>query len=477
MRCLENKTFDDLKTGQSASLTRTLTPQDIKMFGMASRSMGPVHLDETYIQSKPFNRIISHGMWLEALFSSLLGLELPGPGTTYVKQSLSFLNPIAAGETVTAKAIVTAKNKERKEVTLALTCTDSKGRKVAEGEMVVKPAESKVCWEMQHLPDVDMADSSRHYELWLRDKIKKLKPLLTAVVHPADIYSLGGAVEAAEEGIIVPILIGPKDKILAAAKEAKLDISKYTLLPTKHSHEAAEKAVEMARSGKVEALMKGKLHTDELMEACMRKETGLRTGRRMSHVFLLDVPSYPKPLLLTDAAINIAPTLMEKKDIVQNAVDLFHALGMGVPKVAILAAVETVNEKMPATLDATALCKMAERGQITDCQIDGPLAFDNAVSLEAATIKGIHSEVAGRADILVAPDIESGNMLYKQLRYFSGVQGAGIVLGAKVPIILTSRASDAKNRIASCALGLVYARHKAASLLPLAAVPKRKKRA
>lgn len=480
MRCLENKTFDDIKTGETASITRTLTAQDIKFFGMASSNMAPVHLDESYIQSKPFNRIISHGMWLEAVFSSLLGLQLPGPGTTYVSQTLNFLKPITAGQSVTATVTVTGKDKKKGFVTLALACKGAKGDLIAEGEVVVKPGEAKVCWEMQHLPEVQIKESNQQYEFWLRKKIKSLDPLVTAVVHPVDAYSLGGAVQAAEEKIITPILIGPKHKIEAAAKENNIDISPYTLVHTPHSNAAAEEAVRLAGSGKVEALMKGKLATEELMEACMAKETGLRTGRRMSHVFLLDVPSYPKPLLLTDAAINIAPTLMEKKDIVQNAVDLFHSLGLGTPKVAILAAVETVNEKMPATLDATALCKMAERGQITGCQIDGPLAFDNAVSLEAATIKGIHSEVAGRADILVAPDIESGNMLYKQLRYFSGVQGAGIVLGAKVPIILTSRAGDAQSRIASCALGLAYARHRKQSLQvlePKNAAAKRKKSA
>lgn len=296
------------------------------------------------------------------------------------------------------------------------------------------------------------------YEQWLQERTKGMAPLVTAVVHPVDALSLQGAVLAAQQGIIQPILVGPDHKIRKVAEECGLDLSPYAIFPTPHSHAAADAAVEMARSGRVEALMKGKLATEELFEACVNKELGLRTGRRMSHVFVLDVPSYPKHLLLTDAAINISPHLMDKKDIVQNAVDLFHTIGLGTPKVAILAAVETVNEKMPATLDAAALCKMAERGQITGCEVDGPLAFDNAISPEAAKVKGIHSNVAGQADILVVPDIESGNMLYKELRYFSGVQGAGIVMGAKVPIILTSRAGEAESRVASCALSLLYAR-------------------
>lgn len=304
--------------------------------------------------------------------------------------------------------------------------------------------------------------NGHNYETLLRERAKGLKPLKVAVVHPVEELSLGGAIEAANAGIIDPILVGPEHKIRAAAEALKLDLKPYPIVATPHSHAAADAAVQLAREGKVEAILKGKLATEELLESVVRKDTGLRTGRRMSHVFVLDVPRYPKPLFLTDAAINIAPTLMEKRDIVQNAVDLFHAVGLGIPKVAVLSAVETVNEKMPSTLDATALCKMAERGQITGALVDGPLAFDNAISEEAARIKGIKSEVAGHADILIAPDIESGNMLYKQLRYFSGAQGAGIVMGAKVPIILTSRAGGVDDRVVSCALALVYVRAKQA---------------
>ncbi len=300
--------------------------------------------------------------------------------------------------------------------------------------------------------------SNHHFEQWLMDKAHGLAPLRVAVVHPVDNFSFMGAIEAAKAGIIIPVLVGPENKIRAVAEENHVDISGIELVATPHSHAAAETCVAMAAEGKVEALMKGKLSTDELMLPIVDKLKGLRTGRRMSHVFVLNVPRYPKPLFLTDAAININPNLMEKKDIVQNAIDLFHALGMGIPKVAVLSAVEYVTEKIPSTLDATALCKMAERGQITGGILDGPLAFDNAISKEAAEIKGLHSEVAGNADILVAPDIESGNILYKELRYFSGAQGAGIVLGAKVPIILTSRAGDAENRVVSSALALLSAR-------------------
>ncbi|MFA6303178.1 MAG: bifunctional enoyl-CoA hydratase/phosphate acetyltransferase [Legionella sp.] len=289
---------------------------------------------------------------------------------------------------------------------------------------------------------------------------KNLAPLKTAVVHPVDPLSLKGAIDAAKENIIIPILVGPKDKILAAADEAKLDISPYQIISTLHSHESADVAVQLAKERKVEALMKGKIHTEELMTAVINKETGLRTGRRMSHVFYMEAPNYFKPLFLSDTALNIHPNLQEKKDITQNAIDLFHILGLGIPKVAIVCAVETVNEKMQSTLDAAALSKMSDRDDITGAIVDGPLAFDNAISLESAREKNIKSEVAGDADIIIVPDIEAGNMLYKEMTYMSGMGAAGIVMGASVPIILTSRGSDDISRIASCALALVYWRRK-----------------
>jgi phosphotransacetylase len=294
----------------------------------------------------------------------------------------------------------------------------------------------------------------------LLKRCKGIKPLLTAVVHPTDVPSITGAVDAAKAGLITPILVGPEMKIRAAAKEAKLDISPYRLIATLHSHAAADRAVEMARNGEVEALMKGKLHTDELMHAVAATENGLRTERRISHVFFMDVPNYPRWLMITDAAINIDPTLEEKRDICQNAIDLAHTLGIATPKVAILSAVETVTSKMRSTVDAAALCKMAERGQITGAILDGPLAFDNAISAEAAKTKDIVSPVAGKPDILLVPDIESGNMLAKQLTFLAGADAAGIVLGARVPIIVTSRADNLRSRLASCAVALLMADEK-----------------
>ena len=279
-----------------------------------------------------------------------------------------------------------------------------------------------------------------------------------AVVHPVDRNSLLGAVDAARAGLIVPVLVGPEAKIRGVAESESVDLSLYRLVPTRHSHEAAEVAVAMARAGEVEALMKGSLHTDELMHEVVAKETGLRTARRITHVFVVDVPTCPRPLFITDAAINIAPDLFTKRDIVQNAIDLAHVLGVAMPKVAILSAVEIPTPEIKSTIDAAALCKMAERNHITGGLLDGPLAFDNAISEEAAKIKGIESAVAGRADILVVPDLESGNMLAKQLEYLGDAQAAGIVLGARVPIVLTSRADNAATRMASCAVALVFAR-------------------
>jgi phosphate acetyltransferase len=286
---------------------------------------------------------------------------------------------------------------------------------------------------------------------------RKLAPLPTAVAHPCDESSLRGAVEAAQAGMIVPILVGPKERMRSVATSIGLDIAGFDMIDATHSQAAAEKAVELVRSGKAELLMKGSLHSDELLAAATKRDTGLRTARRISHVFVMDVPKHPETLFITDAAVNIAPDLLAKRDIIQNAIDLYAGLGLGTPKVAILSAVETVTPNIPSTIEAAALCKMADRGQINGGELDGPLAFDNAISIEAAQIKGIRSPVAGRAEILVVPDLEAGNMLAKNLTFLSGADAAGIVLGARVPIILTSRADKVRTRMASAAVAMLLA--------------------
>ena len=292
----------------------------------------------------------------------------------------------------------------------------------------------------------------------LLDSCKSLSPTPTAVAHPCDRSSLEGAVDAARLGLIAPILIGPRSRIEAVAKQYAIDITGLPIVDAPFSHASAEQAVAIVREGRAEALMKGSLHTDELMGAVVKRETGLRTARRVSHCFVMDVPTYPEPLIITDAAVNIAPTLEEKVDIVQNAIDLAHALGASEVRVAILSAMETVNPKVPSTIEAAALCKMTDRGQITGAIVDGPLALDNAISLESVKIKQINSPVAGRANVLVVPDLEAGNMLAKSLSFLANADAAGVVLGARVPIILTSRADSVMTRLASCAVIALVAR-------------------
>jgi len=318
------------------------------------------------------------------------------------------------------------------------------------------------CWEQFVNIDVETGrDNTTRSQL---DRLLSLaaerNPVRTAIVHPCDAVSLGGALEAFRMKLILPVLVGPPAKIAAAAAAAGEDLTGIRIVAVEHSHAAAEAACRLARAGEVDAIMKGSLHTDEILAAAVDREAGLRTDRRMSHVFILDVPTYARPLLVSDAAINIAPDLATKKDIVQNAIDCAHALGIPEPRVAILAAVETVHPNMPATTDAAALAKMGDRGQIVGGVIDGPLAFDNAISKEAADSKQIVSAVAGVADVLIVPNIEAGNMMAKQLAYLANAQSAGIVMGARVPIILTSRADGRLSRLASCAAAVLVARHK-----------------
>lgn len=308
-------------------------------------------------------------------------------------------------------------------------------------------------------PTANQTASERKHDAYERllQRCRELEPVTTAVAYPCEQTALTGAIEAAEAGLISPILVGPREKIQQVAKQAGLHIDPYPIEEVAESHAAAAKAVELVRAARAEVLMKGSLHTDELMGAVVASATGLRTGRRISHAFVMAVPTYPKPLIITDAAINIAPGLEDKRDICQNAIDLAHSMGLKIPKVAILSAVETVTVKIPSTIDAAALCKMADRGQITGAVLDGPLAMDNAISPEAAKTKGITSPVAGDADILVAPDLEAGNILAKQLTFLANADAAGLVLGARVPIILTSRADSVRVRMASCGVAVLAA--------------------
>jgi len=458
---IQNRTFEEINIGEAAHLNRTLTASDIELFAVVSGDVNPAHVDAEYARSDMFHEVIAHGMWGGALISTVLGTELPGPGTIYLNQSLAFRKPVAIGDTVTVTAKVVEKIEKGYRVILDCMVTNQHGDVVITGQAEVKAPTEKVSRERKTLPQVELFEKGRSYHR-LIGMTRGMAPLRTAVVHPVDTNSLEGAIEAAREKLIIPILVGPEAKIRRAAEAAAMDISGFEIIDALHSDDAAAKSVALAASGKVEALMKGALHTDELLHAVVNRDTGLRTKRRLSHVFAIDAPRYPRPLFITDAAINIYPTLEDKVDIVQNAIDLVHALGVPEPKVALLSAVETVSSTIKSTIDAAALCKMADRGQITGAILDGPLAFDNAVSAEAAKTKGINSPVAGSADIFVVPDLEAGNMLAKQLEYLANAEIAGIALGARVPIILTSRADKTLSRLCSCAIALTLARHKAA---------------
>ncbi len=452
---LRNHTYDELSLGQSARLTRTLTQQDIQAFAWVSGDVNPAHLDDEYAQGTRFHGVIAHGMWGGALISSVLGTEFPGPGTIYLEQTLRFSRPVRIGDTLTVVLTVAEKDDAAGRVKLDCEAINQKGEQVISGVATVLAPRHKIERPRPSLPAMHLFDPKARLDAWM-DSLALPGPLACAVVHPCDLESLQGALMAAERGLIAPWLIGPEQRIRALAEQHGLDLSTARIEAVPHSHAAADRAAALAAEGQVQMLMKGSLHTDELMHAVL-SQPALRTGRRLSHVFRFDIPSYPKPLLLTDAAINIAPGLEEKADIIRNALQLAHALGVPQPKVALLSALETVTEKIASTLDAAALCKMADRGQIVGGLLDGPLAFDNAISLEAARIKGIDSPVAGDADVLMVPDLESGNMLAKLLEYMAGASTCGVVMGARVPIALTSRADGAHSRMASAALAAVAA--------------------
>ncbi len=459
MQYVENRTYDELEIGDSAELSRVLRKEDIELFAVMSGDVNPAHLDEEFAENDVFHKVIAHGMWGGALISAVLGVELPGPGTIYVAQSLAFRRPVGLGDAVIVRVTV-AEKRPKGRVVLDCLCVNARGETVIDGQAEVIAPELKVRRPRAVLPEVHLHERGARYRR-LFDAASRFDPVRTAVVHPCDALSLRGAMEAARKTLIVPLLVGPEARIRAVAAAESIELADAKIVDTPHSHASAEAAVALARKGHVGALMKGALHTDELMAAVVDKEAGLRTERRISHVYVLDVPHHPHPLFVTDAAINIEPTLDVKRDIVQNAIALAHALGIAVPKVAILSAVETVTPAMRSTLDAAALCKMADRGQITGGLVDGPLAFDNAVSPEAARAKGIVSPVAGQADILVVPDLVSGNMIAKQLIHLAGADSAGLALGARVPIILTSRSDGVLSRIASAALANLFAAHMA----------------
>jgi phosphate acetyltransferase len=443
---MTNVTFDEIKTGASASLSRTLSQTDIEVLALVSGDVDPFHVQANGTEARrDANTIEAAGA--EALVAAVLGTKLPGPGMKILRENLQFRGRTSVGDKLTATVTAREKNREGAEVVFDCQCTNEAGKELVTGTVTVAAPTKRIAYAEVVPPELTLRRGDAFGALF--KAADKLPPVTCAIVHPCDRDSLLGPIESAKRGFISPVLVGPEEKIRAVADAEKVDLSPYKIVPTAHSHEAAAKAVELARAGEVEALMKGSLHTDELLGAVVPSATGLRTARRISHVFVMDVPSYPKLLLITDVAVNIYPKLKEKVDIVQNAIDLAQVLGIEEPKVAILSAVETVNPDIESTLEAAALCKMADRGQITGGILDGPLAFDNAISAQAAQTKKIRSPVAGLADILLVPDLEAGNMLAKQLCYLAGADAAGIVLGARVPIVLTSRADSVRTRLAS----------------------------
>ena len=454
---LENYPYDEIDVGDSAYIQRTLTMADIQAFAAVSGDTNPAHMDPEYANDTLFHGVIGHGMWGGSLISTVLGTVFPGPGTIYLEQNLRFSRPVRVGDSLTVTVTCSAKHDDKKAIDLECTLVNQKDERVLSGSARVLAPTKKLRIPRIHAPTISLFDPIGQHA-HLLNLGAHLEAVVCGVVHPCDQESLQGAMEAHHAGLIKAVLIAPEKKLRALAAQVNIDISSATVIDVPHSHAAAEMAAQMAADKKLEALMKGSLHTDELIHAVVM-QPGLRTGRRMSHVFRCQVPMYPKPLYITDAALNIAPTLAEKADIVQNAIDFAHVMGLEEPKVAILAAVETVNPSMPSTLDAAALCKMADRGQIKGGVLDGPLAFDNAISAHAAQIKHIVSPVAGQVDILVAPHIEAGNMMIKQVEILAGASGAGIVLGARVPIALTSRSDTAMARSASALLVKLVVHH------------------
>ncbi len=450
-----NILWANLAPGMQAQVTRTATADDFFVFANNSGNINPMHLLHEDADHDGQRDGVAPSLWVGSLISAVLGNHLPGPGTLYRAQSFRFLAQAHEGDVLTAHVRLT----ELRPPDIALFDTwveTAEGTRIVEGEAEVKAPTRTISVDLRSVPGLTV-QTHLLFDRML-EEVAPLPALRCAVVAPEDANSLGGALLARDHGILDPVLIGDAARIRAAAAELGADISALELIDIAGHRPAAARAVALVHEGRVRAIMKGNLHSDDLLSEIVKRDGGLRDGRRLSHVFVMDVPGLDHLLMVTDAAINIAPDLDCKVDIVQNAIDLAHALGIAQPKVGILSAVETVNPRIPSTLDAAILSKMAERGQIRGGIVDGPLAMDNAVDLEAARTKGIASAVAGHAEILVVPNLEAGNMLAKELTFLAHAQAAGIVVGARCPIILTSRADDERSRLASCAVAALMER-------------------
>ncbi len=446
---MHNIPFSALEIGMEAQQTRTLSADDLYIFANSSGNLNPMHLPDEDGDGDGRPEALASGMWVASLISAVLGCKLPGPGTVYHAQNLRFVGRAYAGDTLTVKLRLTGKGDNRL-VRFDTLVEAADGRRILEGEAEVFAPEKPMSFTIDDLPGL-ILQRHAHFDRLLA-MAAPLPPIPTAVVAPESPDALAGALLGAQHMLIDPILIGDASKIKSAAQERGLDLGTYRIIDLPDHHQAAARAVQLVHEGQAGALMKGHLYTDVLLGAIIKRDGGLRTKRRLSHVFVMDVPGLEHLLMVTDAAINISPDLMAKADIIQNAIYLAHALGIEEPKVAILSATEKVNPAIPSTLDAAVLSKMADRGQIKGGLVEGPLAMDNAIDLKAAATKGLRGLVAGRAEILVAPNMEAGNMLAKELTYLAHAATGGIVMGAQCPIILNSRADDDKARITSCAI-------------------------
>lgn len=452
---IENRVFSELQPGDTQSLRRLCTQDDLLIFANVSGNHNPLHIHDADGDGDGRPEAIAPGMFVGALVSAVLGNLLPGAGTLFRSQSFVFHARAHAGDELESRVTVTGKDERTHSVTLATEVRRlGDGALILSGMAEVEAPRRKLSYSSRDLPGL-VVQRHRHFETLLK-RAEPLPALVTAVICPEEPKSLGGALLARRHTLIEPVLIGDPVRIAAAAQALGADLDGVEIIPEPDPRSAARRAVAAVHEGGVQALMKGHLHTELLLHAALDKQTGLRTGRWFTHVFVMDVPGLAHTLLVTDAAINIAPDLRVKMDIVQNAIDLAISLGIEEPKAGVLSAVETVNPDIPSSVDAAILSKMAERGQITGGLVDGPLAMDNAVDMAAARTKGIVSPVAGRADILVVPNIDAGNMLAKQLTYLSHAEAAGVVLGAKVPVILNSRADGDMARLASCAVAALH---------------------
>ncbi|MEM6664946.1 MAG: bifunctional enoyl-CoA hydratase/phosphate acetyltransferase [Pseudomonadota bacterium] len=452
----ENVPWGDLKPGMEAEIRRLCRADDLFVFAHASGNHNPMHLPDEDGDGDGRSEAVAPSMWVGALVSAVLGNILPGPGTLYRSQTLRFVGRAHAGDELRIRVCLIDKGPDRL-ARFETSVSHLDGRPIAEGEAEVLAPATKQTFHPHEIPGLTV-QRHVHFDRLLAEA-EHHDPIPTAVIAPEEEQALAGALLAAQHTLITPILVGCKESIEAVAAAGNHSLQGLQIIDEPDHRRAAAQGVAMVHEGTARALMKGHLHTDQLLREVLKRDGGLRSGRRISHAFVMDVPGLSSLLIVTDAAINIAPDLDTKVDIVQNAIDLAHAVGIETPRAGILSAIETVNPKIQSTLDAAVLSKMADRGQIKGGLVDGPLAMDNAIDMQAARTKGIHSLVAGQANILVVPNLEAGNMLAKELTFVAHAEAGGIVLGAKCPVILTSRADDDKARLASCAVAALYADH------------------